>query len=319
MHEFIHEFKNNADNPQAALKFFRTCVGLLDDFYFKELVQNDIFGPILDLVFETLPRDNLLNSACLELFEYIKREDVKPLLTHLVCSYRQRLEDLTYVETFGRIILRYEQLMSGEGEMDQALFHQEGAATPPIQTRMNGNNQRWQGVGEMDPEEEHYYNTSDDEDELAAAQSKVLPSMNGYSPVGKPLVDYPDDQDEESDQINTFYEKPPDSTDGTAQEETSKQTEVEPAGPVDAGPRPAPERLSEKRRRDDEEDELGKLALTKRRSSSVSSAGSASSTNLLRRKKNFTMGKDGASGKKIAISLSVKNPIETEQGRDGGA
>ena len=281
-------------------------------------MTNDIFGPILDIVYETLPRDNLLNSACLELFEYIKREDVKPLLTHLVGTYRQRLEDLTYVETFGRIILRYEQLMNGDGEMDQALFQPEETTTPTNRPRVNGTTRWDNGVSDMDADEEHYYNTSDDEDELAAAPPKVLPSMNGYSPVVKPLVDYPDDQDEEAEQLDKFYEKPPDATDEGVKEEPPKQTDMGPTGSVDAGPRPAPERLSEKRRRDDEEDELGKLALTKRRSSSVSSAGSASSANLLRRKKNFTMNKDGASGKKIAISLSVKNPIEAEHGREGG-
>ena len=36
-------------------------------------MQYRLLGPILDLVLETMPRNNLLNSACLELFEFIKR------------------------------------------------------------------------------------------------------------------------------------------------------------------------------------------------------------------------------------------------------
>lgn len=57
----------------AALKFFRTCVGMQDDFYNRQIIQYHLIGPILDVVFETMPRNNLLNSVCLEFFEFIKR------------------------------------------------------------------------------------------------------------------------------------------------------------------------------------------------------------------------------------------------------
>jgi len=85
-------------------------------------------------------------------------------------------------------------------------------------------------------------------------------------------------------------------------------------------PVPAPpERLAEKRRREeDEEDELGKLTISKRRNSSVSSVGAINGGKLLRRKHSFSS-KEGGTGKKIAISLAMKNPIETEHGDgDGG-
>lgn len=57
----------------TALKFFRVCVGLQDEFYIRHMVKNKLFEPILNIVIETMPRDNLLNSACLEFFEFIKR------------------------------------------------------------------------------------------------------------------------------------------------------------------------------------------------------------------------------------------------------
>lgn len=37
------------------------------------MIKNKLFEPILNIVIETMPRDNLLNSACLEFFEFIKR------------------------------------------------------------------------------------------------------------------------------------------------------------------------------------------------------------------------------------------------------
>lgn len=59
------------------------------------MVQHQLFAPILNVVYETMPRDNLLNSVCLELFELIKRENIKPLIAHLVDTYRTKLEEIT--------------------------------------------------------------------------------------------------------------------------------------------------------------------------------------------------------------------------------
>lgn len=48
-------------------------MGLQDEFYIRHMIKNKLFEPILNIVIETMPRDNLLNSACLEFFEFIKR------------------------------------------------------------------------------------------------------------------------------------------------------------------------------------------------------------------------------------------------------
>ena len=73
----------------TALKFFRTCVGLQDEFYIRHMIKYKLFEPILNLVVETMPKDNLLNSACLEFFEFIRRENLKHIITHLAESYRE--------------------------------------------------------------------------------------------------------------------------------------------------------------------------------------------------------------------------------------
>ena len=285
-------------------------------------MQNDIFGRIIDIVFETLPRDNLLNSACLELFEFVKRENIKPIVNHVVETYRERLQDITYVDLFEQFVLRYDQMQGGYGpEMEGTLFSQEEEATP-MRAKVNGTGQRWQGVQEMDADEEQYFNTSDDEEE-SPKKSRVLSSMaNGTSPPTKPLVDYPDDDDENFDaKAQSVHEKSPGKAqDGAKAADTTQSAPgVDPALPnLTQSPF---ERLAEKRRREeDDEDELGKLSTAKRRSSSGSGVGSNTSGNMLRRKKSFSNAKEtAATGKKIAISLSVKSPIETEQGGGDGA
>ena len=303
-----------------ALKFFRQCVGLQDEHYNTELVTKRHFGPILNIVYETMPRDNLLNSACLELFEYIKRENLKPLIRHLAEDYGSRLREITYVDTFQTILLRYDQMANVPDEAMTTMFRIDaGVTTPPNQQHGNVNGNRgWLGVKEMDADEEAYFNTSDDEDNLQdqrdsptgkrlkVSPKSTTPLSNGVasSPLLKSLVDYPDDEDDDlmdmsdNSTITTSKQRPP-----------SPQQHILPSSPSPAneGPKlapspilstqqqpPPPETLREKRRReqDDDEDELGKLSSmgnssNKRRNSASSGSSNTTTSSQLRRRKAF--------------------------------
>ncbi|KAJ5165108.1 uncharacterized protein N7500_006938 [Penicillium coprophilum] len=232
----------------VALKFFRTLISLQDTFYQALMTHNNTFELILDIVYETMPRDNLLNSACLELFEFIKRENIKPFILHVVEKYREKLENIVYVDTFQSLILRYDQMQGYGAEVDTALFSQDDSNAP---RRIPLNGQRWQGAREMDPAEEDYFNTSDDEDEWTQDRAATTDeaSSEPLSAVVKPLVDYPDDDEE--DIMDTKPE-------GAEQQSVAK-------------------RLAEKRRREEEDDdELSKLTAgsgPKRRSSTSSNSG----------------------------------------------
>lgn len=276
-------------------------------------MQKNHFAPILNIVYETMPRDNLLNSACLELFEYIKRENVKQLIEHLVETFRPKLEEINYVDTFHSLILRYDQMQGFNPDADTTLFSNDSTTTPHRTPNVNGNT-RWQGAREMDAVEEVYFNTSDDEDDpLPKPISSKAAKVNGVttSPMLKSLVDYPDDDE--------------DSMDTTEPVDLGTTPELEPSPMLQT---PPPERLSEKRRReeDNDEDELGKLSLSKRRNSgsSTSSIGSAAGHNTLKRKKGFKNDRDSltnaSSAKKIEISLSGKKTASEagSKGDDGG-
>jgi protein phosphatase-4 regulatory subunit 3 len=155
-------YSDLTNNLPVALKFFRTLISLQDTFYQALMTHNNTFGLILDIVYETMPRDNLLNSACLELFEFIKRENIKPIVLHVVEKYGEKLRNITYVDTFQNLILRYEQMQGyGAETTDTTLFSQDDGMSARMQP-----NGRWQGVKEMDAAEEEYFNASDDEDEV---------------------------------------------------------------------------------------------------------------------------------------------------------
>lgn len=241
---------------------------------------------MLNIVYETMPRDNLLNSACLELFEFIKREGVKQIIVHLVETYKERLLGITYVNTFHSLVLKYDQMQNGYVPTEENSFSTQGADTPNRGV-VNGG-QRWQGQGlkDTDAEEEAYFNTSDGEDEEEASlptTATVKNLVNGNSPA-RSLVAYPDDDDDVIDTLqaspNTPQPSQPDNqvpsptgTDG----ELSRGRDRTPV-PISEVPssRSPPERPSEKRRReDDEEDDLDKIATgtaaSKRRNSNASS------------------------------------------------
>lgn len=57
----------------AALRFFRACVGVMDPFYNQNLIKQNVFEPTIRVLLDTDGRNNLLNSACLEILEFIRK------------------------------------------------------------------------------------------------------------------------------------------------------------------------------------------------------------------------------------------------------
>lgn len=93
----------------AALRFFRTCIGLKDEFYNRYIVKNKCFEPVLAQLERNRTRDNLVHSSILELFEFIRRDNIKTLVAHLSDTFVDTLAGLNHVDTFKGILLRNEQ------------------------------------------------------------------------------------------------------------------------------------------------------------------------------------------------------------------
>lgn len=276
------------------------------------MVQGKLFGPILDMLIETMPRDNLLNSACLEFFDFIKRENIKTLIAHLVENHREKMKQITYVDIFSNFMIRYDQT-SGFAPSVQTSFADTEDDTPKRPERGS----RWgSGIKDLDAAEEEYFNTSDDEGPAVATIARVKrlvfdpePEPNGDSPSSKRLVDYASDEEQDNDVsagIVVDEAKTPESS-------SSKDSGAVMTPTSSTAPSP-PERLSEKRRREeDEEDDMSKLAQQPKRRNSTTSNSSSSS---LKKKKSFTNSAHGGSkGTKIAISLS---PAIKSGGAKGG-
>lgn len=306
-------------NPMTvAIRFFRHLVHhFQDEFYIKLVVDTQVLGPILDVLLLTLPRDNLLSSACLDIFEYIRKENmnIKDLVKHLVENYREKLTALNYIDTFSELIRANEQSRGYAGNMEN-LFMESEDDLVRRPTHVNG---RMMEHITMDPMEEEYWNTSDDEEDPQNKLASRNPLASGPGPLSA-LVDY--HSDEESDENGDIAMKnvevdssknvkPDDAKDG------SDTPNDEDATPAALSP---PERLSEKRRREeDDEDELGKMMQHKRRNSQSSIQNAAGAAALLRKRKSFGGSpSSGAAGpRKIDIRLSPALQSAVGQGSSG--
>ncbi|KAL1866108.1 hypothetical protein VTK73DRAFT_4901 [Phialemonium thermophilum] len=302
----------------VAIRFFHQLLVLQDEFYIKHIAEKQILGGILDVLLRTVRRDNLLSSACLDLFELIKKENIKDLIKHLVENYREKLEALDSIETFQDILVKYEQAVQGltaTATENYFIESEDELGRRPALANARGLMEHLA----VDPAQEEYWNTSDDEEEMLNGPDRVVSASNGESQATKPLVDYESDEEsEQSGDGGTGDAKTPKVEDSKEQDSTADTapTAVQP-----------PERISEKRRREqDEEDELARLVMHKRRNSSSAAANPTAPVGAaLRRKKSLTGGgvrdRSPTAPKRISISISpaLKNSATKSPPGDEGA
>lgn len=55
----------------------RKIVALKDEFYNRYIIKNNLFRPVVDTFARNCSRYNLLDSAIIELFEFIKLVSIK--------------------------------------------------------------------------------------------------------------------------------------------------------------------------------------------------------------------------------------------------
>lgn len=153
----------------CALRFMRKIIALKDDFYNRYIVKGNLFTPVIDAFIRNKGRYNLLDSAILEMFEFIKLEDIKILCTHVVENFGKVLDEVDYVQTFKALKLRYNQ--------HQDKKEREKAALDSVPSILRNNKYRRE-PRQLDEEEEMWFNEDDDFDDgeavVPAAASNII-------------------------------------------------------------------------------------------------------------------------------------------------
>ncbi|XP_059156179.1 serine/threonine-protein phosphatase 4 regulatory subunit 3A-like isoform X2 [Physella acuta] len=125
----------------CALRFCRKIVGLKEEFYNRYIIKENLFRPIVDAFLANGDRYNLINSAMIELFEFIKVEDIKSLSTYIVETFQKDLEGIKYVKTFETLKVRYEQ--QRDRNRDKHSFDSPLKKVSPIKLKKASGKRKW--------------------------------------------------------------------------------------------------------------------------------------------------------------------------------
>ncbi|XP_022818129.1 serine/threonine-protein phosphatase 4 regulatory subunit 3 isoform X1 [Spodoptera litura] len=174
----------------GALRFMRKIIALKDEYYNRYIIKGNLFAPVIDTFLRNNGRYNLLDSAILELFEFIKLEDIKSLCAHVVENYGKILEDVEYVQTFKALKTRYDQHQDklkerdrGETTLSGTVSVAEAVVPSLLRTRYR------REARAPDDEEEMWFNDDDeleDDAPLDAQQTHAHPhAHHALDAIGK--------------------------------------------------------------------------------------------------------------------------------------
>ncbi|XP_017775211.1 PREDICTED: serine/threonine-protein phosphatase 4 regulatory subunit 3 isoform X2 [Nicrophorus vespilloides] len=141
----------------CALRFMRKLIALKDEFYNRYIIKGNLFAPVVDAFVRNNGRYNLLDSAIIEMFEFIKLEDIKTLCSHVVENYGKSLDDIGYVQTFKTLKSRYDQHQDKLKDRDRNTLE----SVPSILR----NSRYRRDQRQLDEEEEMWFNEEDDFDD----------------------------------------------------------------------------------------------------------------------------------------------------------
>lgn len=75
----------------GALRFMRRIIGLKDEFYNRYIMRNFLFEPVIKAFLNNGSRYNLMNSAIIEMFEYVRVVSVARLLFAQISADQQNI------------------------------------------------------------------------------------------------------------------------------------------------------------------------------------------------------------------------------------
>ena len=97
-----------------AIRFVRTCLGMKEQFYNDYLIKHDLFAPIMRAFNRNGPKNNLINSTVIDLLEFVKTENVAPVIEYLVTKFADDLRPIgAYVNTFKDLEELHQKNISG--------------------------------------------------------------------------------------------------------------------------------------------------------------------------------------------------------------
>ncbi|CAF3151020.1 unnamed protein product [Rotaria sp. Silwood2] len=211
----------------SALRFLRKIIGLKDEQYNLIILRNNLFASIVDAYKANKRRYNLLNSAMIELFEFIRQENIKTLINYFVENFYSDFESITYVKTFHDLKLSYntqrdkrERILSDSSPTSStSRFYDHLNTNHILSVQRLRKEER-----DLDVDEENWFNDDIDENKISSLNHGTLfndgsddddsqPEIASAISTGEPsrthhsLSDN-DDDDDLSPSSHAHYNKP---------------------------------------------------------------------------------------------------------------
>ncbi|XP_005080124.1 protein PPP4R3C-like [Mesocricetus auratus] len=101
----------------CAIRFMRQMVGINDKIYNLYIIKKNLFEPVVRTFLHNGERNNMLNSAIIELFEFIRQENIKSLIANIVEKFFTAFESVEYVQTFKGLKVKFEEDKEREIQM----------------------------------------------------------------------------------------------------------------------------------------------------------------------------------------------------------
>ena len=129
----------------AAVRNLRLVISLKDIVLNRIILKENLVDRVVQLFLANASRYNLINSACLDLFNQIKKDGHAPMIAHFTARYYEQLKDITYTDLFVQFKgisddFRYQNAPGsfhgghgGSGGLDMdALLNDDLPETPPL-------------------------------------------------------------------------------------------------------------------------------------------------------------------------------------------
>ncbi|PAV83225.1 hypothetical protein WR25_03479 isoform A [Diploscapter pachys] len=181
----------------SALKILRTVIGVKNDyhFYFRHIVKERVLDKVVECFKANGNRYNLLNSAILELFDFIRSENIKTLVSYTIENHQSAFENITYVKLFTDLKIRYEQNQEREqSQSTLASTKEDDRVASPVFVK--------------ERQEEQWFEEDDEEESSQAGGAKeklkredVLPRKSGIETMFPSLTKRKSMMEDEDDDI----------------------------------------------------------------------------------------------------------------------
>lgn len=179
----------------AAVRNLRLVISLKDVVLNRVILKEHLVDRVVSLFLANASRYNLINSACLDLFNQIKKDGHTPMISYFAHRYYDQLKHITYTDLFVQFKGVSDELKfqtgpggyPGQGLDMDALLNDDLPETPPLASyglaRLGSATSRENDKFNSDMDEMEYFESDEGIDSGAAASSSLGDaSYSDYAP-----------------------------------------------------------------------------------------------------------------------------------------